>query len=115
MSMQSYGFSELKFNMTIAKSIAQKEYNIMERLIQEQEPDGYDMQTLNCSPELNQSIENFVDKIYDELTISIYPYYISSEAEGTELQGSTIWCIELELSPKIMHMADGWESWSEFG
>jgi len=115
MSMQSWGYSEILLDMTKAKKVAQKEYNIMELLIKEEDPETQDIESGDdLSKELSNAIGDFMNKVLLELEIDIYPKYISSEAEGTDYAGEIIWCIEPEYQPQIHYAMYGIESWSEF-
>ena len=116
MSMQSWGSSEILLDMTKAKLIAQKEYNIMERLIEEEEPVPYQLQNEeDLSDELLNVMNSFRSKVLFELEVEIYPRYISSEAEGTDLAGETIWCIEPEYQSQVYNAMSDIITWSEFG
>ena len=116
MSMQSWGSWEILLDMDKAKSVAQSEYNIMERLIEEEDPFGYQLENQeDISDELISAIEMFRLKILSELEIEIYLRYISSEAEGTDLAGESIWCIEPEYQSQVYNAMADTISWSEFG
>ena len=115
MSMQSYGFSEILLDMEKAKKVAKEEYEEMMMIIAEENPSPYDIHIQEYSSELKHVIDNFINKIYLELAVDIYPYYVSSEADGTDLAGEIIWCIEPEYKENIKNAMSEIESWSEFG
>ena len=116
MSMQSWGSWEILLDMDKAKSVAQSEYNIMERLIEEEEPFGYQLQDREeISDKLISAIESFKNKVESELEIEIYLRYIDSDAEGTNLAGESIWCIEPEYQSQVYNAMADTISWSEFG
>jgi len=115
MSSQSYGCYELLLDINKAKKAAPLEWIKMQDLIEEEEPDLFGIESEDCSNELNKAINNFIDQILYELEVEIYPRYISSEAEGTDLQGSIIWCVMPEYQSQINNATSGSASWSEFG
>ena len=116
MSMQSWGRTEILLDMNKAKEVAQSEYNIMERLIDEEDVPTNQLETEeDISDELKSAIKDFQDKIFFELEVEIYLRYIDSEAEGTDLAGETVWCIEPEYQSQVSNAMLDVISWSEFG
>ena len=117
MGMASWGFSGIALDMTKAKKAAPLEWIILQDTIAGIK-DGFDYGFALATTDLPKNIEelqdNFADKILYEMEVSIYPQYISSEAEGTDLAGEVIWMVEPEYLPEVNNAIGEHISWSEY-
>ncbi len=115
MSMKSWGYSELLLDLKKAKDAAPREWITLQELIEEEEPVSNELETGEVSDELKKALEEFIDKILYELEVEIYPRYISTEAEGIDNPGETIWCVAPEYRPEVNNAMYERINWSEFG
>ena len=125
MSMQSYGNCELKANITKInenynlKELWDKMQKLTEKtdatpqeIVYDQEDDIEEIYILR---ELKSIMKDYITQVWIKLKIDIYPTYIDSEAEGTDLQGQIVWCIEPELIDPVKSYSARWFTWSTFG
>lgn len=117
MGMASWGFSGLALDMTKAKEAAPIEWQNLERAIEEAEDEmdyGVDLVTGELPKNIEAFQNDFVKKILKKMKVDIYPEYISSEAEGTDLAGEVIWMVEPGYQPEVKNAIGEHVSWSEY-
>jgi len=117
MSMNNYAMFELKVNLKLLlnEPYLNQLFIQLSKLELEEDLSGTEIETQDGSKEYNDLQQSFIDRVYDEFKIQIFPIYISNDAEDTDYAGSVIWCMPIVLDEHTKKYASIFESWVEFG
>ena len=113
MSMQSYGNFGLKADIDkINENYDLKQHydNLIEAM-EEEDCNGVELTNGECSQKVGELAERYMQLVMIKLEIEIYPIYIDSEAEGTDLGGLLVWMIDFEIREPARQFSTGFETW----
>ena len=118
MSMRSYANFGLAANLHAineAEPELKELYQKMMDGINEAECTSSEIVNQECPHDVQEKIYNYQEKVQEKFDLTIFPVYISSEAEGTSHAGETVWMIDFMLSENEIKYSLGFETWTEVG